>query len=345
MSVPGRPRALLIGVGRSELPWWWKHVDHDSLGCQLDYWTIPLEGGRPKSPFSRAFVSLVVQTARTLWRARRLGYRYVFTFENDWLTFIIAGLQTALLSRRPRHVILQFIMREKTADLRSRLKYAFMRWCFRSVYRSVCSSRSEAEYYGRVFGWPPERLAFVPFHTDPAFLDRASAPEEPFVLSAGRTFRDYDTLLAAFASSTVPLTIVAGRSSIDQASVPPGVTVLHDIPLPELIGLMARSMVVILPLQDRQISVGQSVLLEAMAMAKPVIVTSVSGTVDYIDHMETGIFVPPADPQAIRDAVRMLADDPGLRRRLGEAGRERLLRSYLPDHYAQGVSRALAQAR
>ena len=145
MSTSPRTKALMIGVDRPDLPWWWAHVDHDALGCRLDYRNIPLDGGRPKGLFTRGFALLAVRATRLLFQARREGYAYVFTFENDWMTFLIAGLQTLLMFRRPCHVILQFIMRERTSSLQSRLKYAFLRWCYRSVHLCVCSARPEAE--------------------------------------------------------------------------------------------------------------------------------------------------------------------------------------------------------
>lgn len=346
MTAAERPKALILGVGRADLPWWWRYLDHDALGCQLDYRYIPLEGGRPQGVLTRGFLQLVVRASRALFEARRDGYAYVFSFENDWLTFLIAGLQTLLRFRRPRHVILQFIMREPTPALKSRLKYAFMRWCFRSVYLCVCSAQPEAEFYARVFGWPAAKVAFVPFHTDPAFVNRPIAKEEPFALAAGRTFRDYPALLdAARSGLNLPVTIVAGRGSFGAAVVPETVTVRYDIPLAELIDLIARSALVVLPLTEREISTGQSVLLEAMAMGKPVVVTRVNGTVDYIDHMSTGVLVPPSDSAALREAINRLAGDPDLRARIGAAGRERVLARHLPDHYAQGVALALRNTR
>jgi glycosyltransferase involved in cell wall biosynthesis len=345
MTTSTKPRALLIRVGRSDPPWWWQYVDHDALCCQLEVRTLPLAVTRPKSPFSPDFFLLALGTARIVLQARREGFAYVFTFENDWLTFLVAGLQTLLVLRRPRHVILQFIMRERTNTLRSRIKYAFMRWCFRSVHLCVCSSRSEADYYRRTFGWPPSKLAFVPLHTDPAFVERPAAREECLALAAGRTFRDYPTLLeAARLGLDLPLTIVAGRGSLGP-DVPPSVTTLFDIPRPELLALLARAAIVVLPLQPREISIGQSVLLEAMAMGKAVIVTRVNGTVDYVEHMKTGMLIPPNDPAALRDAVNHLAGNPELRRRLGAAGRARVLGAYLPNHYAQGVARVLKELR
>lgn len=346
MSRPTRPKALLIRVGRSDPHWWWNDIDHEALGCELVSRTLPLGVTRVGSPFSWTFVLLAARTLRMLLQARREGFAYVFTFENDWLTLLIASAQTLFLFRRPRHVILQFIMREPTPDLRSRLKYAFMRWCFRSVHLCVCSSRPEAAFYQKVFGWPPAKVAFVPFHTDPTFVSHGEVAEEPMAVAAGRTFRDYPTLLeAARLGLAVPVTIVAGRNSLGTTAVPDGVTVHYDIPLAELIALMARAAIVVLPLAERDISTGQSVLLEAMAKGKPVVVTRVNGTVDYVEHMRTGVLVPPNDPAALRDAINLLAADADLRRRIGAAGREQVLQHYLPNHYAQGVARVLKERR
>jgi glycosyltransferase involved in cell wall biosynthesis len=346
MSSSMRAKALLIRVGTTDRQWWWPHVNHDALECELLVWPLLLSGGRPKTPFSWRFAQLAWRTTILLLRARRQRVAYVFTFENDWLTFIIASLQTLFMFRRPRHIILQFIMREKTPAVKSRMKYAFLRWCYRSVHLVVCSARPEAEYYRRAFVWPPNKVAFVPLHTDPAFTDRPAGEEQPFVLSAGRTFRDYQTLLeAARQGLSMPLTIVAGRESLSGLSIPANVTVHHDIPLTELLAMMARASIVVLPLQERKISIGQTVLLEAMAKGKAVVVTRVNGTVDYIDHMRNGLLVPPNDAQALRDAINTLADDRDLRRRIGDSGRDEVLRRHLPDHYAQGVADALKGLR
>jgi glycosyltransferase involved in cell wall biosynthesis len=346
MKRPDKPRALLVAIRKGrERPWWWQHLDHGSLRGDFEFEPVVIAGGRPKGLLTREFLSMWAQCVSILWRARRRRVQYIFTFECDWLSFIIALVQTVLLQRRPRHVILQFIMREKTGSLASRLKYAFMKWCFSSVYLCVCSARRECDYYARVFGWPAGKLGYVPLHTDPGFLSRARAPQEGFVLAAGRTLRDYPTLLEAFRGMDIPLKIVASPANIGGAAIPANVTVAYDRPIAELIDLISRSMIVVVPLEERQISIGQSVVLEAMTMGKAVIVTEVNGTVDYIDHMRTGILVPPRDPQAIRDAVERLAADPALRQRLGEAALREIHQRFLPSHYAEGVSDLLCGRR
>ncbi len=64
--------------------------------------------------------------------------------------------------------------------------------------------------------------------------------------------------------------------------------------------------------------------MEAMAMAKPVVATAVGGSLDQVVDGETGYLVPPADPSALAERILTLLQVPDLRRRMGEAGRERI---------------------
>ena len=64
----------------------------------------------------------------------------------------------------------------------------------------------------------------------------------------------------------------------------------------------------------------------------------VNGTEDYIEHMKTGILVPPQDPDAIRDAVLMLVRNEELRLTMGRAARDQMKNNHLPEHYANAVS-------
>ena len=284
---------------------------------------------------------MVRDCLRHLWRVRRDGYAFVVTFECDWTSFIVAAVQTLLFMRSPRHVIVQFIMRERTTSFGSWLKYALMRMCFSSVHMCVCSSRSESDYYRQAFKWSDGKVGYVPLHTDPALLDRPSTETGPTVVSAGRTFRDYATLLRAAPGLNGSLTIVASPSSVPVALRSDTVTVRFDVPMDELIDLMASSQVVVLPLDERRISTGQTVLIHAMTMAKPVVVTRVAGTVDYVDHMVTGLLVPPGDPVALQHAVNLLLGDPDLRLKIGRAGRERVLERHLPRQYVRDVQELL----
>ena len=67
--------------------------------------------------------------------------------------------------------------------------------------------------------------------------------------------------------------------------------------------------------------VPQSVL-QALAMAKPVIGTAVGGIPEVVLDGETGLLAPPRDPKALAGAMARLLSDPDLRAVLGRRGRE-----------------------
>jgi glycosyltransferase involved in cell wall biosynthesis len=66
------------------------------------------------------------------------------------------------------------------------------------------------------------------------------------------------------------------------------------------------------------------VLLEAMALELAVVCSRVGGTQDVLVDGETGLFVPPRQPQALVEAVDGLYRDPLRARAMGQAGRRRV---------------------
>src|SRR5206468_2822283 len=70
------------------------------------------------------------------------------------------------------------------------------------------------------------------------------------------------------------------------------------------------------------------VLMEAMALEIPCIATRITGVPELINDGQSGLLVSPADTQELRAALGRLLNDPELRRRLGRAGREKVLRDY-----------------
>ncbi len=73
------------------------------------------------------------------------------------------------------------------------------------------------------------------------------------------------------------------------------------------------------------------VLVEAAACGLPVVATDISGTRDTVVDGETGIVVPPQDPEAMAQAIVRLLKDPDTARRMGEAARKYVLGKFTPD--------------
>lgn len=70
------------------------------------------------------------------------------------------------------------------------------------------------------------------------------------------------------------------------------------------------------------------VLLESAAMGLPTVASRIPGIVNAVKDGETGTLVEPRDPRALTEAIRAYLDDPNLRRRHGQAGRDRALRAF-----------------
>jgi glycosyltransferase involved in cell wall biosynthesis len=65
-------------------------------------------------------------------------------------------------------------------------------------------------------------------------------------------------------------------------------------------------------------------LLEGMAFGLPALATPVGGIADFVEDGRNGMLVQPGDVGGLADSIRLLAQDPDLRRRLGEAAKARV---------------------
>jgi L-malate glycosyltransferase len=88
------------------------------------------------------------------------------------------------------------------------------------------------------------------------------------------------------------------------------------------------------------------VMVEAQWMGTPLVITEVSGATDLVESGETGLLVGRADASALAAAIRRLARDESLRRRLAEASRARVASDLTVDkiipRYEQVYEAALA---
>jgi N,N'-diacetylbacillosaminyl-diphospho-undecaprenol alpha-1,3-N-acetylgalactosaminyltransferase len=101
--------------------------------------------------------------------------------------------------------------------------------------------------------------------------------------------------------------------------------------------LLALSDVVTLPSYYREGV--PKILLEAMAMGKPIVTTDNVGCRDVVDDGRTGLLVPVKDPAALTVALGQLIIDPDARARLGQRARQKVVREFAD---ASVVNRVLA---
>jgi len=85
--------------------------------------------------------------------------------------------------------------------------------------------------------------------------------------------------------------------------------------------------------------------VEALLMARPLVVPDIGGFADSVRHEETGLVVPVDDPIALADALERLLRDRDLGRRLGENGRRRALERFTLAKVVADTEELLARRR
>ena len=75
--------------------------------------------------------------------------------------------------------------------------------------------------------------------------------------------------------------------------------------------------------------------IEAIASGLPVIASGVGGIPEVIEDGETGLLVQPGDAQSLAEQMESLGDQPERVRKLGEAGRRRVLERFSMDRMVE----------
>ena len=71
-----------------------------------------------------------------------------------------------------------------------------------------------------------------------------------------------------------------------------------------------------------------NVVMEAMALGKPIVASSVDGTKELIKHKKTGWLVPPRDPNALAEAITILLKNPELKSKLANNAKREINNTY-----------------
>jgi rhamnosyl/mannosyltransferase len=103
----------------------------------------------------------------------------------------------------------------------------------------------------------------------------------------------------------------------------------------ELVAHLHGCAVFVFPSVERSEAFGLS-MLEAHACGKPVVATKLGTGVEFVNiHEQTGLNVPPRDPQALADAVNTLLRDPERRARMGGFARRRVEAEFHAERVAR----------
>ena len=155
-------------------------------------------------------------------------------------------------------------------------------------------------------------------------------PDRPYLLFVGALgphkgvdvlFTAYARLLAGWQQPDPPPALVCiGTPRPDTPPIPDGVVVRHNVPHHEVMAAWHGAAAGVVPSVFE--AMGQ-VAVEALLAGTPLIATAAGGLADMIRDAETGLHVPPGDPDALVAALRRLLTDTALTARLRVAGHRR----------------------
>jgi glycosyltransferase involved in cell wall biosynthesis len=196
------------------------------------------------------------------------------------------------------------------------------------------------------------KLHVVPLGIGAAQPGTASSADWPSpgslkLLSVGRLshYKGHAVLLEAMARTPGSSLMLVGkgeesarlRALAASLDIENRVSFVGEIDDADLQALYAAADLFVLPSLDRSEAFGL-VLVEAMRAGLATVASDIpgSGTGQVIEDAESGILVPPRNPQALAHALER-ARDPSLRQRLGEAGRLRWQARFTLEKSAQAI--------
>ncbi|MEM7044066.1 MAG: glycosyltransferase family 4 protein [Pseudomonadota bacterium] len=228
------------------------------------------------------------------------------------------------------------------------LLQTFIRSSFRRCDAVITLAETWRRFYIETLGIEPERALILknpvrlpddlPEHPSASsvhllYLGMMSKPKGAFDLIDAMAALDQADL------SGLHLTM-AGHGEVDEARAKVAafgldrtITVHGWIDAEERDRLLAQTQVFILPSHFEGLPMA---LLEAMSFKIAPIATPVGGIPDILKHDDNGLLVPPGDQAALAAAIKRLASDNGLRKRLGERARASV-EPYSAGGYAEAL--------
>ena len=221
---------------------------------------------------------------------------------------------------------------------------------YRRLHAIVAYGWGEVDALRAWLGEGGPEVVFVPFGVDTGYFtpDPGRLLEADIVSIGTDPRRDFPLLvrLAERLSDRVFRLVTSAEHARALGALPPNVTVETDVPFPVVRDRLAGARVVALPVHDNTYSGATTVLLQAMATGKPVVVSRTAAIARGY-HLEDELncrFVPPGDLAAFEHAVLGLLGDDERAAGLGAHARETVEHHLTWERYAGTVRDLLLAA-
>lgn len=240
---------------------------------------------------------------------------------------------------------------ERLARLRSRRMHRLYARSLAGAASVLAYSEHEAEELRRYLAEHGHStpVDFVPFAVDAErFQPSGESPQVDVVSIGADPHRDYALLLrVAERLPDLRFRIVASADRArDLGRLPENVAIEIDLPFPEMRRRLEEARFVALPVLDNSYSGATTVLLQAMALAKPVVVTrtrAIATGYGLVDG-ENCRLVPPGDEHAFESALAGLVAGTAAADGLGARARDTVERDLTWARYVDRIEALLRDA-
>lgn len=189
------------------------------------------------------------------------------------------------------------------------------------------------------------RVHAVPFGVDAGYWTPGPGGGAGIVAIGNDGHRDWETLLRAAPALPSPVSVLTSREP--PSTLPANVSwqpadwhrqLLSDDEIREL---YRQAAVVVVPVRDVPQPSGQSVTLQAMACARPVVLSRTRGLwqPQALRDGDNVVLVSPADPDALAGAIQGLLDDPEGAAAIAARARAEVVRNATVEEYAHRLER------
>jgi glycosyltransferase involved in cell wall biosynthesis len=262
------------------------------------------------------------------------------------------GLPLILLKRigfvRPPVVYVSIGLPERLVQLRGRRMQRLYRNALRRALAIVAYSENEATWLRDWVGSGGPPVEFVPFGVDTRSFGPSGREPETDVVSVGvDPRRDFELLVAvARRRPELSFRIVAGADRARTLGpLPQNVELETDIPLQAVRERFVQARVVALPVRDNSYSGATTTLLQAMAMAKPVVVSR-TAAIAHGYELEDGVncrLVEPGDESAFEQALLETLTGAEAAASLGRRARQTVERSFSWERFTDTLWEVLSR--
>jgi glycosyltransferase involved in cell wall biosynthesis len=217
----------------------------------------------------------------------------------------------------------------------SRVKYPLIARLVNRWDSIVLFSQAEANEFIRRMPCATSRVHVIPPAIDTHFYRPGTTPGSTgtFAYSIGRTHRDYQTLIRAF--EQLPETLACrvctsslwnkGATNLERQVLPSNVSRRYCVDPVSIREEISQSRFLIAPIRptNNGWNDGCTSVTLAGAMGRPIIATAIPALSELVAEGETGLLVPPGDPQALAGAVSDLWQHPEAANEMGRRARLR----------------------